>query len=345
MANEYLRKDVANHNSPESLWVIYDNRVYDITSFSASHPGGIEWLVKFGGQDITFVMNDKDLHAHSKQACEILFGLQVGSVSKVDLWLDTNAPKYSPEKVSSTPQALPTKIGSPSKDFLDPNKPLFSQIVNSNFTKQFYLEQVHIPRHIPGNAVYFDNQILELFTLTPWYVVPLFWLPVIFYYSSIGLQYISREQFYAFFVLGILTWPIFEYAIHRFLFHFDENLPEGTMAQVIHFTLHGFHHFLPMDSMRLVMPPALSVAIASAFYYPLSYIITPGIIQAFFCGMALMYIVYDETHYWIHHGYFKYDYIKRLKSYHLEHHYRDYNKGFGITSEFWDIIFKSTFSD
>lgn len=28
-----------------------------------------------------------------------------------------------------------------------------------------------------------------------------------------------------------------------------------------------------------------------------------------------------------------------LKKYHLEHHFADYNNGFGVTSPFWDWVF------
>jgi len=30
-----------------------------------------------------------------------------------------------------------------------------------------------------------------------------------------------------------------------------------------------------------------------------------------------------------------------LKKYHLQHHFADYENGFGVTSRFWDWVFKT----
>ena len=38
----YTLKDVARHNSPEDLWIIIDNEVYNVSSFRHEHPGGAE---------------------------------------------------------------------------------------------------------------------------------------------------------------------------------------------------------------------------------------------------------------------------------------------------------------
>jgi 4-hydroxysphinganine ceramide fatty acyl 2-hydroxylase len=32
-------------------------------------------------------------------------------------------------------------------------------------------------------------------------------------------------------------------------------------------------------------------------------------------------------------------YYKELKKYHLQHHFADFQKGFGVTSRFWDKVF------
>jgi sterol desaturase/sphingolipid hydroxylase (fatty acid hydroxylase superfamily) len=32
-------------------------------------------------------------------------------------------------------------------------------------------------------------------------------------------------------------------------------------------------------------------------------------------------------------------YYQELKKYHLQHHFKDYQKGFGVTSKFWDKVF------
>lgn len=40
MAQTYATGDVAQHNKPDSLWIIVDEDVYDVTKFQEEHPGG-----------------------------------------------------------------------------------------------------------------------------------------------------------------------------------------------------------------------------------------------------------------------------------------------------------------
>ncbi|KAF5356309.1 hypothetical protein D9756_003883 [Leucocoprinus leucothites] len=44
---------VAQHSSPESCWVIIQNRVYDVTEFLPEHPGGAKIILKYAGRDAT----------------------------------------------------------------------------------------------------------------------------------------------------------------------------------------------------------------------------------------------------------------------------------------------------
>lgn len=67
------------------------------------------------------------------------------------------------------------------------------------------------------------------------------------------------------FLTGNLIWTILEYTMHRFLFHIDDMLPDRNWALLLHFLLHGIHHYLPMDRLRLVMPPTLFLALETPF--------------------------------------------------------------------------------
>ncbi|KAJ3571579.1 hypothetical protein NP233_g3659 [Leucocoprinus birnbaumii] len=44
---------VAQHNSPDSCWVIIQNNVYDVTDFLPEHPGGAKIILKYAGRDAT----------------------------------------------------------------------------------------------------------------------------------------------------------------------------------------------------------------------------------------------------------------------------------------------------
>ncbi|KAI7784332.1 hypothetical protein LA080_010115 [Diaporthe eres] len=53
MSQTFSTDDVATHNTPDSLWVIINQAVYDVTKFQKNHPGGKKILQKFGGKDVS----------------------------------------------------------------------------------------------------------------------------------------------------------------------------------------------------------------------------------------------------------------------------------------------------
>lgn len=117
-------------------------------------------------------------------------------------------------------------------------------------------------------------------------------------------------------------------------------LPDNRYFLTLHFVLHGIHHYLPMDRYRLVMPPTLFVALAYPFWHIAHAIFFYSWYAAttVFCGGVFGYILYDMTHYFLHHQNLPLWY-KELKKYHLQHHFLDYELGFGVTSRFWDRVF------
>lgn len=188
--------------------------------------------------------------------------------------------------------------------FLDLNRPLLMQVWRGGFSKEFYLQQVHRPRHYKGgeSAPLFGN-FLEPLSKTPWWVVPLVWLPPVMYGTFLAGQHLSPLALPAYWLTGLAIWTLVEYGLHRCLFHLDDYLPDNRVALTAHFLLHGIHHYLPMDRLRLVMPPTLFVALATPFYklahavfYWDWYVAT-----AVYCGGIFGYICYDLTHYFLHH--------------------------------------------
>lgn len=39
MSKTFTQSDVASHNKPDSLWIVVDGDVYDLTKFQDDHPG------------------------------------------------------------------------------------------------------------------------------------------------------------------------------------------------------------------------------------------------------------------------------------------------------------------
>jgi 4-hydroxysphinganine ceramide fatty acyl 2-hydroxylase len=50
-----------------------------------------------------------------------------------------------------------------------------------------------------------------------------------------------------FLLLGIFTFSLTEYLLHRFLFHSEKHLFDNRVLRYLHFIMHGIHHMLPVD--------------------------------------------------------------------------------------------------
>ena len=66
--------DIFCHNTKESVWLLIDNKVYDVTDFK--HPGGKQILLQNAGQDATTQFKDI---GHSKNAEKLMEDLLVGT--------------------------------------------------------------------------------------------------------------------------------------------------------------------------------------------------------------------------------------------------------------------------
>ncbi|KAJ5710662.1 hypothetical protein N7488_004818 [Penicillium malachiteum] len=53
MAKVFDAAEVAKHNTRESCWVVLYGKVYDVTDFLSSHPGGAKIILKLAGKDAT----------------------------------------------------------------------------------------------------------------------------------------------------------------------------------------------------------------------------------------------------------------------------------------------------
>jgi 4-hydroxysphinganine ceramide fatty acyl 2-hydroxylase len=352
----FTRAEVESHSTTKSCYVTIGANVYDMTEFMDDHPGGGSLILDYAGRDVKDILNDRDSHFHSEAAYEILDDYHVGFVVDqkggqatgplADEAEAVDEAGVHPRTGMSCEEDLSkeTDYGNDYKKhkFLDLSRPLFPQIWFGGFSKDFYLDQVHRPRHYKGgqSAPLFGN-FLEPLSKTPWFVVPLIWLPCVAYGTYQASQGISSiSVLVAYWGLGVFIWSLIEYILHRFLFHLDYYLPDNRVGITAHFLLHGIHHYLPMDKYRLVMPPTLFIILATPFW-KLAHVLffyNWYAATAVYCGGIFGYVCYDLTHYFLHHENLPLWY-KQLKKYHLEHHFLDYENGFGVTSRFWDDIF------
>ena len=187
----------------------------------------------------------------------------------------------------------------------------------------------------------FKSDLLEALSKVH-FTVPLFiFVPVIFWCIFKSFQTaIGFFTFSALFIAALFIWTFVEYVMHRFLFHY---MPDKPWALRLHFIFHGVHHDYPSDAKRLVLPPSVSIPLALGFYLLFNALLPANYIFGFFPGFILGYLVYDISHYAIHHFNFKGSIWKRIKQHHMLHHYQDPEKGYGVSSPLWDKIFRSDF--
>jgi len=339
--------EIEKHNSiSNGAWVVHDGSVYDVTPFlrENAHPGGVDIVAEYLGSDITEVFSDGD-HSHSKSALQMLLQYRIG-------W----TPEGFQAKISGSHSVDREREDANKKFGIDMTQPLVMQMPKLG---KDYMSYVHNPQHAwpgkSGSARMFASPFLEFFSRTPWWLVPLVWIPEVFFEVSYARSAydLSFSFIFSLICFGFLVWTFLEYVLHRFLFHIAESMVCGKWTIVMHYLLHGVHHHMPTDKARLVFPPVLTlvlkVLVFSCFYI-VCMILRLGdaampISICTIAGSTLGYICYDVSHYTyacsvqlfafnlshvlirFHFMNPKVGYFRRMKSYHINHHYKNVELG------------------
>ncbi len=193
----------------------------------------------------------------------------------------------------------------------------------------------------------FKSDFLEFFSHISPLAVTLIWLPVALFFFIRAILQAPDDTFPLSvplgFVLGLFIWTLSEYLLHRFVFHFQAKSERG---QRITFLFHGIHHAQPQIKTRLVMPPVVSIPLA-ALFYGFFYLVIVVLFESaswfgpVFSGFIIGYLIYDLTHYATHHFAMRRGYVKFIKRYHMQHHYKTPNQRYGVSSPLWDILFRT----
>ena len=72
----FTKKEVKKHNTRDDAWVIYKNKVYDVTNWISKHPGG-DAIMKGIGKDITKLFDGR---GHSNTARKIMKKYYIGDL-------------------------------------------------------------------------------------------------------------------------------------------------------------------------------------------------------------------------------------------------------------------------
>ena len=186
----------------------------------------------------------------------------------------------------------------------------------------------------------FDSPLLDRMSRVHPAVVPLIFVPTIAILAVAawpGMQ--PRWTFFAWAAGGWFFWTLTEYWMHRVVFHFE---PEKGIGARVHWIIHGVHHDHPNDPMRLVMPPSASIPLARGFC--LLFVFSLGVDSglAFGSGFLLGYLIYDMTHYHMHHHIPTTSLGKKMRELHMRHHFQDDSCGYGVSAPFWDVVFRTS---
>ncbi len=186
----------------------------------------------------------------------------------------------------------------------------------------------------------FKSDFLEAFSKVHWSVPLYIYVPVIAYlfYLTIVDYKVPALDIIGLIVAGLFIWTITEYLLHRFVFHFHTTSDFGKR---ITFMFHGVHHDYPNDTKRLVMPPSVSIPLAIGFFFLFTAILGDISVAPFYIGFIGGYLFYDISHYAIHHFNMHSKFWLVIKNHHMRHHYKDPELGFGVSSPFWDVIFRT----
>ncbi len=186
----------------------------------------------------------------------------------------------------------------------------------------------------------FKNPLLEALTHVHPSLPFLIWIPVVFYFAAQGFSKTDLSVFSNLSLIGfgIVFWTLTEYAMHRYVFHFEAKSKAG---KYLVFLFHGIHHDDPQDPTRLVMPPVVSIFLGFLFYSLFKLVMGPQACMPFFSGFIAGYLVYDYIHFATHHFMFKGKWFKTLKENHMKHHFLAKQGKWGVSSPFWDYIFGS----
>lgn len=131
--------------------------------------------------------------------------------------------------------------------------------------------------------------------------------------------------------LGVASWTIVEYSLHRFVLHGVAPFKRW----------HEEHHQRP--AALICAPTIVSASLIFALVFLPAFVLG-GVWNAcaLTLGLLIGYLSYAITHHATHHWRAESAWLRRRKHWHaLHHHGAGRKSGYGVTSAFWDHVFAS----
>jgi len=190
-----------------------------------------------------------------------------------------------------------------------------------------------------GTKKLFNNPFLELLSRTHISVTIVLYtvFPIALFYYGFTHNYITLTSSIVLFFAGVIAFTLTEYVMHRYLFHIEPSSPgRAKFAKIVH----GAHHEFPKDKDRISMPPVPSILLAT-FFFLLFRILLGTYVFGFLPGFFIGYLLYSSIHYAVHAYQPPKNFLKVLWVHHGIHHYKDPDNAFGVSSPFWDMLFRT----
>jgi sterol desaturase/sphingolipid hydroxylase (fatty acid hydroxylase superfamily) len=136
------------------------------------------------------------------------------------------------------------------------------------------------------------------------------------------------------FALGVLSWTLAEYLLHRFHGHHARGRNEFSREHLRHHARR--HYFTPTRRKVVTAAPALAVVGGVAALLAGA---APAL--AFTGGFAVMYVAYEVMHRRVHTHPARGFYGRWMRRHHLHHHFGNPWSNHGVTSPVWDVVFRT----
>lgn len=139
------------------------------------------------------------------------------------------------------------------------------------------------------------------------------------------------------FLMGLLSWGLYEYAIHRWVLH---RVPRESGFNLPGNLTHLRHHADPQSLQRLNVQLSESIPVCVS-YCLMAWAITGNwqSMTYLYTGLMAGYFFYEYLDFQAHHGMARGRIIRYYRKYHLLHHHYHAKARYGVTSPLFDFIF------
>ena len=142
---------------------------------------------------------------------------------------------------------------------------------------------------------------------------------------------------------GVAYWTFFEYALHRWFYHWRPRHP--ALRRSVE-SFHVYHHRNGADRRVYNAGPLLALPVTFVLAAPvLALTSSLAATATVMMGTLVSYHVYEWCHYTFHVRTYDGGWLGYMQRFHLLHHDHNWRANFGVTNPLWDRIFGTALRD